>query len=74
MPRYFSLHGAEMMNTVFFPIQNLQKQLEETFSVKFNVHTEEPIRMIDSNVVLEIPEETKDWKIVPSKLPPFVRL
>ena len=60
----------------FLCVQNLKKQLEEKYDgMKFDVHTEQPISIVDSKVVLVIPEETPaaDWKIIPSKLPTFVR-
>jgi len=41
--------------------------------MKFDVHTEEPVSIVDSTVVLEIPEKTPDWEIIPSKLPTAVR-
>ena len=61
-------------NCTFIVVQNLKRQLEETYDgMKFNVHTEQPISIVDSKVVLLIPEKTSDWEIIPSKRPTVVR-
>ena len=58
----------------FLHVQDLKRQLEEMYpGVKFNVHTEEPVNIVDSKVVLEIPAKTPDWEIIPSKIPAVVR-
>ena len=55
-------------------MQNLKKQLEEKYhGVKFDVHTEEPVSIVDSEVMLKIPAKSPDWEIIPSKLPATVR-
>ena len=47
-------------NCTFIVVQNLERQLEETYDgMKFNVHTEQPISIVDSKVVLLIPEKTR---------------
>ncbi len=62
-------------NHTFILVQNLKEQLKEVYhGVKFRVQIEEPISIVDSNVVLKIPERTPDWEIFPSKLPAAVRL
>lgn len=75
MEAYCLKFWLKCMLSTFIPVQNLYKQLEGKYpGVKFDVHTEEPISIVDSRVVLKIPEKTPDWEIVPSKLPAAVRV
>ena len=59
----------------FIPVQNIKKRLKEMYpKVKFYASITGPVRIVDSKVVLIIPEKTSDWEIIPSRRPTSVRL
>ena len=54
-------------------LQSLQKVMDETFpGMKFESVIVQPTRLLDSKVVLVLPEELPNWEIRPKRLPPAV--
>ena len=48
--------------------------LEEKFpEIIFDNTNIQPIRMLENEVVLIIPEKTQEWEIIPNKTPTAVR-
>lgn len=68
------LSRVSFMNTLH-PLQRLKKLLQETFFTKtFIPDIVQPCRILESEVVLVVPEKTPEWEIRPNRLPTVVRL
>ncbi len=64
-----------VMRTILISLQSLKKLLAEMFpGMKFEGSVVQPRRILESEVVLVIPEKTPDKDIVPNRLPTAVSL
>ena len=64
-----------VMKTILIFLQSLKKLLAEMFpGMKFECSVVQPRRILESEVVLVIPEKTPDKEIVPDRLPTAVSL
>jgi len=64
-----------VMKILVISLQSLKKLLEEMFpGMKFEGSVVQPRRILESEVVLVIPEKTCDKEIVPNRLPTAVSL
>ena len=62
-----------VMKTIVISFQSLKKLLEEMFpGMKFEGSVVQPRRILESEVVLVVPEKTPDKEIVPNRLPTAV--
>ena len=67
------LTGAQVMGVASNFVQSLRKVLEQMFpGLNFDGSIVQPRRMLESEVVLDIPEKTSDREIIPSRLPTAV--
>ena len=62
-----------VMKAIVISFQSLKKLLEEMFpGMKFEGSVVQPRRILESEVVLVVPEKTPDKEIVPNRLPTAV--